>query len=198
MKKAILTLVVLCGIGLMAGCKYGTTNEETTDITAVSTIVEEINQYDAKGRKMGYWEYKDESTGWFCKENYEEGMLDGPATYFLEDVMTIEMNYCKDIECGEMNILFEGTEGGKGIYLTDITKVDTTINGFLFRYRAHCKTNDVYEGIYSNEGTCYYEDLSGLLLNGFLGVGEWIVYDRDGKITKTIILDKPTADYNIK
>jgi hypothetical protein len=56
----------------------------------------------------------------------------------------------------------------------------------------------VYEGIYSNEGTCYYEDLSGLLLNGFLGVGEWIVYDRDGKITKTIILDKPTADYNIK
>lgn len=31
MKKAILTLAVLCGIGLMAGCKSGTADENTDD-----------------------------------------------------------------------------------------------------------------------------------------------------------------------
>ena len=30
MKKAILTLAVLCGIGLMAGCKSGTTDENAS------------------------------------------------------------------------------------------------------------------------------------------------------------------------
>ena len=37
MKKSILTLAVLCGIGLMAGCKSGTANENTSDTTAVAT-----------------------------------------------------------------------------------------------------------------------------------------------------------------
>lgn len=198
MKKAVLILAVLCGIGLMSSCKSGTTNEKKNDTTAVSMAVAEINQYDSEGRKTGHWEYKDERTGWFCIENYEEGVLDGPATYYYEEITTIEMNYCKGIECGEMHIFFEGTEGNTGIHLTDITKVDTIINGALFHYRAHCKTIDVYKGIYSNEGTCYYKDLDGLQVDGFVGVGEWIVYDRDGKTSKTVILDKPTADFNIK
>lgn len=200
MKKVFLTLAVLCGIGLTVGCRCNrrNTNECINDTTAVSTTAAEINQYDSEGRKTGHWEYKDESTGWFCKENYKEGVLDGPATYYLENVMTIGMNYSKGVECGEMSVFFEGPKENTGIHLTDITNIDTIINGFLFHYRAHCKTNNVYDGIYSNEGICYYEDLSGLLMDGFLGVGKWIVYDRDGNTSKTITLDKPTADFNIK
>ena len=40
MKKAILTLAVMCGIGLMAGCKSGT---ETTDTIATDTSVADSN-----------------------------------------------------------------------------------------------------------------------------------------------------------
>ena len=208
MGKTIFTLAVLCGIMLLSRCKGGNSKENTIDTTAVGrdrmgatlskvTKMVETNQYDSEGRKTGHWEYMDESTGWFCVENYVEGVLDGSATYYNEELLTIEMNYCKGIECGEMHI-FDGTKGDTGIRLSDITKVDTIINGNIFHYRAHCKTNDVYKGIYSNEGTCYYEDQGGLLVDGFLGVGEWIVYDRDGKTIKTVTLDKPTADFNIK
>ena len=40
MKKAIFTIAVLCGIGLMAGCKSGTANENTTDtvVTVADTV----------------------------------------------------------------------------------------------------------------------------------------------------------------
>ncbi len=198
MKKAIMTLAVLFGIGLMAGCNRGLVDGEANDSTVAITTMEEINQYDSEGRKTGHWEYKNESTGWLCEENYEEGVLNGHATYYNESNTVIELNYCKGVECGELHIFFEGTERDTGIHLTDITKVDTMINGYVFHYRAHCKTIDVYRDIYSNEGTCYYEDLSGLQMDGFLGVGEWTVYDRDGKTSKTVTLDKPTADFTIK
>ena len=39
MKKAILTLAVLCGIGLMVGCKSGTADENATDSAVVESRV---------------------------------------------------------------------------------------------------------------------------------------------------------------
>lgn len=199
MKKTLIICTALLAFVALRACKNGAAaNDTATDtLQQCDTVAEAINQYDSEGRKTGRWEYLDEATGWFCEENYVEGLLDGPATYYYEEITTIEMSYCKGIECGEMHIFFEGTEGDTGIRLTDITKVDTVINGHLLHYRAYCKTNDVYEGIYRNEGTCYYEDISGLQVNGFLGVGDWIVYDSDGS-SRTVTLDKPTSDFNIK
>ena len=79
MKKAILTLAVLCGIGLIAGCKNGTFDESTTD-----TDEEIINQYNADGKKDGLW-------------RYNEG-----------DVMITEVHYDNGNECVELKMFLDG------------------------------------------------------------------------------------------
>ena len=188
----------LLAFAAFVACNGNGEPDEQADTAVACEQSEQINQYDSEGRKTGHWTYVDETTGWLHNENYEEGVLEGHAVLSYNDITYIDVDYRKGIVCGEMLITFEGTEGNTGIRLTNITKVDTMINGTLFGYRAHCKTDCVYEGIDSSEGTCYYIDVEGLQReDGFLGTGEWLVTN-ERKVTKHIKLDKPTPIFNIK
>ena len=165
MKKAILTLAVLCGIGLMAGCKGGTADESATD-----TVAEKINQYNADGKKDGLW-------------RYNEG-----------DVMITEVRYDNGNECGELKMFLDGK---LFCHISDIERVDTTIGENTFEYKAHYK--DFEDGsIITKEGNGYYNGYEGLIPDGFLGVGDWRVYDTLSGTYKTVNLTEPTFDESIR
>lgn len=184
-KKIFLTFAVLCGIGLMIGCNHRSTNEPVTDI-----VIEKINQYDTEGRKDGLWKY--EEYGWEKTENYVNGVLNGHATYSLsennQNMIIEEIDYCNGIECGEIKMFVKGL---LQYHVTNITNVDTMINGNLLKYRAHyTEYND--SSIVIREGNGYYLDLDGLFIDGFLGFGEWIVYDTLNNTYKKIFLSEIT------
>ena len=165
MKKIFLTLVVLCGIGLIAGCKNGTFDESTTD-----TDEEIINQYNADGKKDGLW-------------RYNEG-----------DVMITEVHYDNGNECVELKMFLDGE---MWCHISDIEKADTMIGENMFEYRAHYK--EFEDGSFIiKEGNGYYNGYEGLIPDGFLGVGDWRVYDPKDGTYKTVSLTEPTFDESIR
>ena len=110
MKKVFLALAVLCGIGLMAGCKSGTTNEETNDTmqttdSTTATVAMSSSNYEfmqdcmdgfvrvKSNGKWGFVNYNDEvvvnpiydSVDKFFTEGMCAVMLDGKWGYVDEN-----------------------------------------------------------------------------------------------------------------
>ena len=155
----------------------------------------EVKQYDSEGRRTGFWTY--EEYGWIHKEHYVDGVLDGHATYTDDERINqiertrIEMDYCKGVECGEMKIFFEGKPG---LHLTNITKVDTVIEGFRLGYRAYIKEYLDDGKTVRFEGVGYYGDNGSLLAEGYWCVGRWKIYDTKSKPVKTATVKKPDCE----
>jgi len=155
----------------------------------------EVKQYDAEGRRTGFWTY--EEYGWIQKEHYVDGVLDGHATYTDDERINqnertrIEMDYCKGVECGEMKIFFERKPS---LHLTNITKVDTVIEGFRLGYRAYIKEYLNDGKTVRFEGVGYYGDNGSLLAEGYWCIGRWKIYDAKSKTTKTVTFKKPNCE----
>lgn len=195
----------LLTFGLTA-CKNGdvkkpdsATSRQSDSIAAITDSVgettKEVKQYDAEGRRTGFWMY--EEYGWLKKEHYTDGMLDGHATYSDKEKINqiertrIEMNYCKGIECGEIKIYFDGKPG---LHLTNITKVDTVIEGFQLDYRAYIKEYLDDGKTVRFEGVGYYGNCDYLIAEGYWCVGRWKIYDDKSKTVKIVNLKKPTCE----
>ena len=203
--KRFSTKLIFCAallvIGLMA-CKNGNVNSLEADTTPQSDTIsydsdtlKEVKQYDSEGRRTGSWTY--EEYGWIIKEHYVDGVLDGHATYTDDERVNqnvgtrIEMDYCKGVECGEMKIFFEGKPG---LHLTNITKVDTVIEGFRLDYRAYIKEYLDDGKTVRFEGVGYYGDNGSLLAEGYWCVGRWKIYDTKSKTVKTVTFKKPNCE----
>ena len=204
MKKTIFFCAALLVLGLVA-CKNGNVNSpdagttpQCDTISYASDTLKEVKQYDAQGRRTGFWTY--EEYGWIKNEHYVDGGLDGHATYtdderINQNVRTrIEMDYCNGIECGEMKIFFEGRPG---LHLTNITKVDTVIEEFQLDYRAYIKEYLDDGKTVRFEGVGYYGDNGSLLAEGYWCVGRWKIYDTKSKTVKTVTFKKPTCALEI-
>ena len=188
-REIIALWVIVCAIGWLASCQNGSAADTTDD----SLQKEEVNQYDSEGRRTGVWEY--EEFGWTKKEHYVNGVLDGHASYSDEErvnqnvSMNIEVDFCNGDECGETSVIMDGV---LRLHFTDIIKVDTSINGQLFHYRA-CIREYFDEGKSIRfEGVGYYEDHNGVLDDGYLGVGDWKMFDTQSQTLKTVTFNKPT------
>jgi len=202
-KRIICSLMLVFGL---AACKNGNvhnldsaTSQQSDSLTAINDSLgettKEVKQYDAKGRRTGLWTYKE--YGWLKQEHYVDGVLDGHATYSDDERinqnegMRIEVDYCKGIECGEMKIFFEGKPG---IFLTNITKVDTLIEGFLLHYRAYIKEYLDDGKTVRYEGVGYYGNCDYLIAEGYWCVGRWKIYDDKSKTVKTVTFTKPNCE----
>lgn len=207
--KSIPTKLIICMLLFvfgLAACKNNNVNDLAPDnsrqsdsLTAITDsikgTIKEVKQYDAKGQRTGFWTY--EEYGWLKQEHYVDGVLDGHATYSdverinQNEGMRIEMDYCKGIECGEMRVFFEGKPG---MHLTDITKVDTLIEGFLLHYRAYIKEYLDDGKTVRYEGVGYYGDSDFLIAEGYWCVGRWKIYDEKSKTVKTVTFTKPNCE----
>lgn len=201
MKKTIFFCAAMLVFGLTA-CKNGNVNSLEADTTPQSDTIsydsdtlKEVKQYDSEGRRTGFWTY--EEYGWIHKEHYVDGVLDGHATYTDDERINqiertrIEMDYCKGVECGEMKIFFEGKPG---LHLTNITKVDTVIEGFRLGYRAYIKEYLNDGKTVRFEGVGYYGDNDSLLVEGYWCIGRWKIYDAKSKTVKTVTFKKPNCE----
>lgn len=193
MKKAFLTLAVLCAVAMMGGCKGGGTPAEldetgmsrkldeagtpaeldgrTATVAANDSLAGKINLYNAEGKKEGLW--LDEVT----------------------DRMISEVNYCNGIECEELKIYFDGK---LSCHITGIKKTDTVIGLNRFEYRAHYKEYTDDGTTINKEGDGYYTGYMGLIIDGFFGVGDWRVYDTLDNTYKTVTLTEPAFDESIR
>ncbi|MBQ4440891.1 MAG: hypothetical protein II899_02140 [Bacteroidales bacterium] len=202
--KNLLILILLLVLGLTA-CKNSNVNSldagatpQSDTISYASDTLKEVKQYDAQGRRTGFWTY--EEYGWVKNEHYADGVLDGHATYTDDERinqnerMRIEMDYCNGVECGEMKIFFEGRPG---LHLTNITKVDTVIEEFQLDYRAHIKEYLRDGKTLRCEGVGYYGNSDFLIAEGYWCVGRWKIYDTKSKTVKTVTFKKPTCALEI-
>ena len=194
-------MITLLVFGLTA-CKNGNVDSpdagatpQSDTISYASDTLKEVKQYDAQGRRTGFWTY--EEYGWIKNEHYVDGVLDGHATYTDDERINqnertrIEMDYCNGVECGEMKIFFEGR---LGLHLTNITKVDTVIEEFQLDYRAHIKEYLSDGKTLRCEGVGYYGNNDFLIAEGYWCVGRWKIYDDKSKTMKTVTFDKPTCE----
>lgn len=197
-------MILLLVLGLTA-CKNSNVNSldagatpQSDTISYASDTLKEVKQYDAQGRRTGFWTY--EEYGWVKNEHYADGVLDGHATYTDDERinqnerMRIEMDYCNGVECGEMKIFFEGRPG---LHLTNITKVDTVIEEFQLDYRAHIKEYLRDGKTLRCEGVGYYGNSDFLIAEGYWCVGRWKIYDTKSKTVKTVTFKKPTCALEI-
>ena len=202
--KSTIILITLLVFGL-ATCKNGNvdrpdagTTPQNDTISYASDTLKEVKQYDAQGRRTGFWTY--EEYGWVKNEHYVDGVLDGHATYSDDERinqnerMRIEMDYCNGVECGEMKIFFEGRPG---LHLTNITKVDTVIEEFQLDYRAYIKEYLDDGKTVRFEGLGYYGNSGLLIAEGYWCVGRWKIYDEKNKTMKTVTFDKPTCEIEL-
>lgn len=202
--KNLLILILLLVLGLTA-CKNSNVNSldagtspQSDTISYASDTLKEVKQYDAQGRRTGFWTY--EEYGWVKNEHYADGVLDGHATYTDDERinqnerMRIEMDYCSGVECGEMEIFFEGKPG---LQLTNITKVDTMIEEFQLDYRAHIMEYLRDGKTLRCEGVGYYGNSDFLITEGYWCVGCWKIYDEKSKTMKTVTFKKPTCALEI-
>lgn len=183
-KKVFLTLAVLCAVAMMAGCNGGGTPAElaeagmpsefaelTATVAANDSLAGKINLYNAEGKKDGLW---------LIEEN---------------DRMISEVHYCNGIECGELKIYFDGK---LSCHITGIEKTDTVIGLNRFEYKAHYKEYTDDGTTINKEGDGYYTGYMGLIIDGFLGVGDWRVYDTLDNTYKTVTLTEPAFDESIQ
>lgn len=183
--KVFLFGAMVCALGMMTGCRNGGATEGSDD-TTVDT--EPVNQYDDQGRKTGYWSY-DVPGGWRAEENYTDGILDGKAVY-SEEKFRIEVNYCNGDECGEVKFFFEDK---LDLHITDITKVDTMINGYLIHYRGYFKEYFDDGTTVRCEGMGFYADHNNLLAEGYYMIGRWLRNDNPAHFTPdTVMYTVPT------
>lgn len=103
MKKAIMAIAVLCGIGLMAGCKSGTDNGNTTD--TLQTVVFPENAPNIKYLQIfdsldsfGWFEmdtlwlkYDNRNYKWAPKPRYINGV---PIVWLSSEEDTIPTRHC--------------------------------------------------------------------------------------------------------
>ncbi len=184
MKKAFLTIAVLCAVVMLSGCKGGGTPAEldeagmpselaelTATVAANDSLAGKINLYNAEGKKDGLW---------LIEEN---------------DRMISEVHYCNGIECGELKIYFDGK---LSCHITGIEKTDTVIGLNRFEYKAHYKEYTDDGTTINKEGDGYYTGYMGLIIDGFLGVGDWRVYDTLDNTYKTVTLTEPAFDESIQ
>lgn len=201
-KKNLITIMITLLVFGLTACKNGNvdsldagTSPQSDTISYASDTLKEVKQYDAQGRRTGFWTY--EEYGWIKNEHYVDGVLDGHATYTDDERINqnertrIEMDYCNGVECGEMKIFFEGR---LGMHLTNITKVDTVIEEFQLDYRAHIMEYFSDGKTLRCEGVGYYGNNNFLIAEGYWCVGRWNIYDEKSKTMKTVTFDKPTCE----
>ena len=93
MRKAILTLAVLCGIGLTAGCKSSTTNEETNDTMQPTneTVIAEPQT------ETGYGPVWDELERLTYKIAAGDTLLPEEWSFFFEHIDTFDGGLAEEI-----------------------------------------------------------------------------------------------------
>lgn len=180
-------------LAMMAGCKGGDTpaeldeagmpgelaergmpaelDEATATEVANDSLAGKINLYNANGKKDGLWLYEE------------------------SDRMISEVNYCNGIECGELKVYIKGK---LYCHFTGIEKTDTVIGLNMFEYRAHYKEYTDDGTTINKEGDGYYTGYEGFIHDGFLGVGDWRVYDTLDNTYKTVTLTEPAFDESIR
>lgn len=184
MKKAFLALAVLCAVGMMAGCKGGGTPaeleeagtpaelaERTATVAANDSLAGKINLYNAEGKKDGLWLYE------------------------VTERMISEVNYCNGNECGEQKVYINEK---LHCHITGIEKTDTVIGLNRFEYKAHYKEYTDDGSTINKEGDGFYTGYMGIIIDGFLGVGDWRVYDTLDNTYKTVTLNEPAFDESIR
>ena len=175
MKKVFLALAVLCAVGMMAGCKGSDAPAELDETTATETandsLAGKINLYNANGKKDGLWLYE------------------------VTERMISEVNYCNGNECGEQKVYINGK---LNCHITGIEKTDTVIGLNRFEYKAHYKEYTDDGSTINKEGDGFYTGYMGIIIDGFLGVGDWRVYDTLDNTYKTVTLDEPAFDESIR
>ena len=172
--RTFFTLAVLCAVAMMAGCKGGSTSaeldERTATVAANDSLAGKINLYNAEGKKDGLW---------LIEEN---------------DRMISEVHYCNGIECGELKMYFDGK---LNCHFTGIEKTDTVIGRNRFEYKAHYKEYTDDGTTINKEGDGFYNGYEAFIHDGFLGVGDWRVYDTLDNTYKTVTLTEPAFDESI-
>ena len=172
--RTFFTLAVLCAVAMMAGCKGGSTSaeldERTATVAANDSLAGKINLYNAEGKKDGLW---------LIEEN---------------DRMISEVHYCNGIECGELKMYFDGK---LNCHFTGIEKTDTVIGRNRFEYKAHYKEYTDDGTTINKEGDGFYNGYEAYIHDGFLGVGDWHVYNTLDNTYKTVTLTEPAFDESI-
>ena len=172
--RTFFTLAVLCAVAMMAGCKGGSTSaeldERTATVAANDSLAGKINLYNAEGKKDGLW---------LIEEN---------------DRMISEVHYCNGIECGELKMYFDGK---LNCHFTGIEKTDTVIGLNRFEYKAHYKEYTDDGTTINKEGDGFYNGYEAYIHDGFLGVGDWHVYNTLDNTYKTVTLTEPAFDESI-